>query len=367
MRSFRSIEPEFGEFVSLLDKIKKNSTVKETSVLETSKFFVDKEIISTSVPIFNVALSGSLDGGFSSSICVLSGASRSFKTSFALLMAKAYLDKYRDSVLLFYDSEFGSPQKYFKSFGIDLKRVIHTPVATLEELRHDIMQQFANIERGDRVMILIDSISNLPSISEAENAEAGKNTADLQRNKVLKSIFRLITPQFTRKDIPGVVIAHSYQTMEMFSKTVVSMGTGGMYAADTVLVVTRSQEKDGTDLAGYNFNITIEKSRTVKERKKIAITVLFEEGISKYSGLLDLALQSGHVIKPKQGWYQKINPNTGEIIEKNYRQKDTNNKEFWDDILSSESFKKFIEDEFKLAQNDMIKDETILESGETDE
>ncbi len=202
--------------MSLLDKIKKNSTVKETSVLETSKFFVDKEIISTSVPIFNVALSGALDGGFSSSITVLSGASRSFKTSFALLMAKAYLDKYKDSVLLFYDSEFGSPQKYFKSFGIDLTRVIHTPLATLEELRHDIMQQFANIERGDRVMVLIDSISNLPSIAEAENAEAGKNTADLQRNKVLKSIFRLITPQFTRKDIPGVVIAHSYQTMEMF-------------------------------------------------------------------------------------------------------------------------------------------------------
>lgn len=354
--------------MSLLDKIKKNSTVKETAVLDKSKFFVEKEIVSTSVPIFNVALSGALDGGFTSSITVLSGASRSFKTSFALLMAKAYLDKYSDAILLFYDSEFGSPQKYFKSFGIDLNRVVHTPLATLEELRHDIMNQFAGIERGDRVMILIDSISNLPSIAEAENAEAGKNTADLQRNKVLKSIFRLITPQFTRKDIPGVVIAHSYQTMEMFSKTVVSMGTGGMYAADTVLVVTRSQEKDGTELAGYNFNITIEKSRTVRERKKISIAVLFEDGISRYSGLMDLALESGHVIKPKQGWYQKIDPKTGEVIEKSYRLKDTNNKEFWGDILESESFKKYIEDEFKLAQNEMIQsDETSETDVEDDE
>lgn len=345
--------------MSLLEKIKKNSTVKETAILEKSKFFIDKEIISTSVPIFNVALNGSLDGGFTSSITVLAGASRSFKTSFALLMAKAYLDKYPDAILLFYDSEFGSPQKYFKSFGIDLNRVIHTPLATLEELRHDIMNQFAGIERGDRVIFLIDSISNLPSISEAENAEAGKNTADLQRNKVLKSIFRLITPQFTRKDVPGIVIAHSYQTMETYSKTVVSMGTGGMYGADTVLVVTRSQEKDGTELTGYNFNITIEKSRTVRERKKISIGVSFDNGISKYSGLMELALLSGHTLKPKQGWYQKLDPTTGEIIERNYRLKDTHNKEFWGDILESQSFKDYIEKEFKLANGEMIQtDET---------
>jgi RecA/RadA recombinase len=350
--------------MSLLEKIKKNSKVKETAVLSKSKFFIEKETVSTTVPIFNVALSGALDGGFTSSITVLSGASKSFKTSFALLMAKAYLDKYPDAILLFYDSEFGSPQKYFKSFGIDLERVVHTPLATLEELRYDIMNQFAGIERGDRVIVLIDSISNLPSIAEAENAESGKNTADLQRNKVLKSIFRLITPQFTRKDIPGIVIAHSYQTMEMFSKTVVSMGTGGMYAADTVLVVTRSQEKDGTELAGYTFNITIEKSRTVREKKKLSITVLFEDGISKYSGLIDLALESGHVIKPKQGWYQKIDPKTGEVIEKNYRLKDTNTKEFWGDILESESFKTYVEDEFKLAQNEMIQSDALQSEGQ---
>ncbi len=159
-------------------------------------------------------------------------------------------------------------------------------------------------------------------------------------------------------ELENGIIAHN-------SKTVVSMGTGGMYAADTVLVVTRSQEKDGTELAGYNFNITIEKSRTVKERKKISITVLFDEGISRYSGLLELALESGHVIKPKQGWYQKMNPSTGEIIEKNYRQKDTNNKDFWEDILASDSFKTFVENEFKLAQNDMIQNEPEL--GEDDE
>ena len=86
---------------------------------------------------------------------------------------------------------------------------------------------------------------------------------------------------------------------------VVTHNTGPMYSANSVFIIGRAQEKDGTDLTGYTFTINIEKSRFVKEKSKLKFTVKFNGGIDKWSGLLDLALESGHVLKPSNGWYQK--------------------------------------------------------------
>jgi hypothetical protein len=49
--------------MSIMDKIKKNSSIKDSAILSKSKFFTDKDMITTSIPIINVALSGSLNGG----------------------------------------------------------------------------------------------------------------------------------------------------------------------------------------------------------------------------------------------------------------------------------------------------------------
>lgn len=354
--------------MSLIDKIKKQSNVKESAILEKSKFFDNLEFVSTSVPMFNVALSGSLDGGFGGGTITLSGASRSFKSSFSLLMAKSYLDKYPDSALLFLDSEFGSPKAMWSSFGIDMNRVLHVPITTIEELKYEVVNQLNAVERGEKLFILIDSIGNLPSEKEAQNAEDNKNTIDLTRNRELKSFFRLTTTKLAMKDIPMVVISHSYKTMEMFSKDVVSVGTGGYYASNIMIIVSRSQEKDGTELIGYNFNLNIEKSRFVREKSKVPIFVSFEDGISKWSGLMELALESGHCVKPKNGWYAKIDVGTGEVIEKNYRLKDTNNKEFWNDILESDSFKDFIVKKYKLmSSGNMVREDEVVSDDEISE
>ena len=116
-----------------MDKIKKNSRIKESNRLDKSEFFQHKEQCTTSVPMINVALSGQVDGGLSSGLTVIAGPSKHFKTSFALLIAASYLKEHDDSILLFYDSEFGSPQSYFESFGIPLDRVYHTPLKNIEK------------------------------------------------------------------------------------------------------------------------------------------------------------------------------------------------------------------------------------------
>ena len=339
---------------SILDKLKKNSTIKETSILSSSKFFKKKDMIPTSIPVINVALSGRLDGGLVPGLTMWAGPSKHFKTAFSLLMAKAYLDKYDDGVVLFYDSEFGTPQSYFDSFGIDTERVIHTPIMDVEQLKFDIMQQLNQVERGEHVIIVVDSIGNLASKKEVDDAMDGKSVADMSRAKQMKSLWRMVTPHLTMKDIPCVVVNHTYKEIGLYPKDIVGGGTGSYYSADNIFILGRQQEKDGTEVVGYNFIINVEKSRYVKEKSKIPVSVSFDGGISKWSGLLDIALESGHVIKPSNGWYSKVNLETGEVEEKKWRIKDTDSKEFWLPILQTKSFYDFVKDRYSVGQVDMI-------------
>ena len=347
--------------MSLMERLKKNSTIKDTAILTESKFFQTKDLIQTSVPALNVALSGRLDGGLTPGLTVFAGPSKHFKTAFSLLLAKSYLDKYDDAVVLFYDSEFGTPQAYFDTFAIDTSRVIHTPITDIEQLKHDVMSQMNGIERGDHVIVIVDSVGNLASKKEVEDALDGKSVADMTRAKQMKSLFRMVTPHLTIKDIPMVVVNHTYQTMEMFSKAVVSGGTGIYYSADNIYIIGRQQEKTGQDLTGYNFIINVEKSRFVREKSKIPVEVSFEGGISKWSGLLDMAMQSGHVIKPSNGWYQRVDMSTGEAVEPKARKTDTYKKDFWLPILSDQTFIDWISKRYTISSSDGIMKEEITE------
>lgn len=341
---------------TLLQKLKKNSTIEDTDVLAESKFFNKKDMIPTQVPMINVALSGSLTGGLTPGLTMWAGPSKHFKTAFSLLMAKSYMDKYPESILLFYDSEFGTPKSYFESFNIDMDRVLHTPITDIEKLKFDIMQQIDNIVRGDRVIIIVDSIGNLASKKEVEDALEQKAAADMSRAKQIKSLFRMVTPHLTIKDIPMIVVNHTYKEMALFPKDIVSGGTGSYYSADNIFIIGRQQDKQGQEIVGYHFIINVEKSRYVKEKSKIPITVSHGGGISRWSGLLDIALDGKFVVKPSPGWYQKVDPETGEVHDQKYREKDTNTKEFWMDILTSNQFNDYISKRYQVGHDSILKD-----------
>jgi RecA/RadA recombinase len=317
-------------------------------------------MIQTDVPIVNVALSGNLDGGLTPGLTMFAGPSKHFKTAFALLMAKSYMKKYEDAVVLFYDSEFGTPQSYFDAFGIDTERVLHTPITDVEQLKHDIMNQLQNIEKTDKVIIVLDSIGNLASKKEVEDSIEGKSVADMSRAKQMKSLFRMVTPHLTIKDIPMVVVNHTYKEIGMFPKDIVGGGTGSYYSADTIWILGRQQDKDGTEIVGYNFIINVEKSRYVREKSKIPVTVSFDGGINKWSGLLDIALEGNFVTKPSNGWYAKVDQETGEVLDKK-RFADTQTEEFWKDILANESFKEYVRKKYEITYSSILGEDAVLE------
>lgn len=349
--------------MSLREKLVKNSTIKQTSMLTDSVIYADKDLIPTDVPMINVALSGSIDGGLSCGLTMLAGPSKHFKSGFALLLASAFLKKYKDGIVLFYDSEFGTPQNYFNTFGINVENVVHTPISDIEQLKHDISVQLQNIERDEKVIIIIDSIGNLASKKETDDAMEGKTVADMSRAKALKSLFRIVTPVLTLKDIPMVVINHTYKEIGLYPKDIVGGGTGSYYGSDNIWILGRQQEKEDGEIAGYHFVINVEKSRYVKEKSKIPITITYEGGINKWSGLLDIALEGKYIVKPKNGWYSVVDQATGQLST-NMRASDiVDNSELWTKMFKETDFATYIKNKYmlgagKINQNDDLEDQT---------
>ena len=335
--------------MSIMDKLKKNSKLSHTSVLSESKFFNEKDMVPTHVPMMNVALSGSIDGGLAPGLTILAGPSKHFKTSFALVMASAYLKKYPESVILFYDSEFGSPQSYFEQYDIDPARVLHTPITNVEELKFDLVNQLEGLSRDDRVCIVVDSIGNLASKKELEDAINEKSVADMSRAKSLKGLFRMCTPYLAMKNIPMIAVNHTYKEIGLFPKDIVGGGTGLYYSADNIWIIGRQQEKKGTEIEGYHFIINVEKSRYVKEKSKIPITVTWDGGLISHSGLLNVAIAGGYIRSPSTGWYSIVDRDSGELLPSKVRAKDTLHPEFWVQILEGTDFKEFVRQKYSIG------------------
>lgn len=163
-------------------------------------------------------------------------------------------------------------------------------------------------------------------------------------------------------ELDNGIIAHN----SMYPREIVGGGTGTYYAADNIYILGRQQEKEGTEVTGYNFIINVEKSRFVKEKSKIPIAVSFNGGIQKYSGLMDVALEGQFVTKPSNGWYAKIDRVTGEIGNK-HRFADTQTKEFWGDILSNPEFKTFVNKKYGIAYGSILSSDDLGKQSEETE
>lgn len=337
---------------SLMERMLKTGASNTGAVTLTESVIFDDSIsIPTAIPALNIALSGSIKSGITPGITIFAAPSRHFKTGIGLTCVSAYMKHYPESICLFYDSEFGANQSYFDGAGIDSNRVIHIPIDNLETFKFDIMKKLEDLSKNDKVIIFVDSLGNIPSKKEIEDAESEKSSADMTRAKVLKSVMRMITIPLATKNIPFIAVNHVYQEIGLYPKTIMGGGTGPLLAAQNVIFVSRAQDKaaDGT-IEGYDFTLIAEKSRLVKEKSKIPLNVRYEGGINRWSGLLDIAIECGIVIKPKQGWY------TRPCVEgdKNWRAKDTDSADFWVPVFQKTDFAQKIESIFKVPANSSV-------------
>lgn len=333
----------------LLKKAGKDSKI---SILSESHFF-DKDVVFRSItPAINMMLAGDFDGGVTPGLYQVVGDSRTFKTNFCVSLVKDFLDADPENIVLFFDSEFGSKSSY-NSFDVDKTRVIHYAMEDIEDLKFKMAQALEEIALGEgKVMIFIDSVSQIASKKEVDNALNENAAADLTRARELNSFFRIITPKLMLKKIPCFFINSYYESIvNQYAEATVKGGKQAFLSSDVVLMVTRSQVKtdDKKELLGWSFNYNAMKSRYVREKAKFSILVTYEGGIYKYSGMFDWAMDSGFLKSEKQGFYQ-FNLD-GWVDGKSYRRKDieANYTAFFDDLLKNTDFKAWVKRQYELG------------------
>ena len=77
-----------------------------------------------------------------------------------------------------------------------------------------------------------------------------------------------------------------------------------MYASSTIVYLSKSKEKDGTEVIGNIIRAKTQKSRLSKENKQVEIRLYYDErGLDKYYGLLELG-EIGGMWKNVAGRYE---------------------------------------------------------------
>ena len=256
--------------------------------------------IDTGSYIFNALLSGSIYGGLpSNKITAVAGESATGKTFFVMGMVKQFLDANPEAGVLYFESESAITQQMVIDRGIDPSRMVILPVTTVQEFRTQaikVLDAYLQQNEADRkpMMLCLDSLGMLSTTKEVEDTSEGKETRDMTRAQVLKAAFRVLTLKLGKAKVPMVVTNHTYDVVgSMFPTKEMGGGSGLKYAASSIVYLSKKKEKDGTEVVGNIIHCKNAKSRLTIENKMVDVRLMYERGLDRYYGLLELALKYG--------------------------------------------------------------------------
>ena len=249
---------------------------------------------------FNALLSGTIYGGMpSNKITAIAGEAATGKTFFALGICKAFLDKDPEAGIIYFESESAISKQMIEARGIDSKRMVIVPVATVQEFRNQsikILDKYMEQTEKTRkpLMFVLDSLGMLSTTKEMEDTAAGKETRDMTRSQIVKSTFRVLTLKLGRANIPMIMTNHTYDVIgSMFPQKEMGGGSGLKYAASSIIYLSKRKDKEGTEVVGNIIHCKNFKSRLTKENAMIDVKLTYKTGLDKYYGLIELGEEAG--------------------------------------------------------------------------
>ena len=255
--------------------------------------------IDTGSHIFNAVVSGSIYGGIPrNKITALAGESSTGKTYFCLGVVQHFLESDPDSGVIYFESESALSKELIESRSIDSSRMLIVPITTVQEFRTQairILDKYLQQDDRKPLMFVLDSLGMLSTTKEIEDSEAGKETRDMTRAQIVKSIFRVLTLKLGKANVPLIVTNHTYDVVGSYIPTKEMGGGSGLkYAASTIIYLSKKKEKSEKEVVGNLIKAKTAKSRLTKENSEITTRLFYDErGLDKYYGLLELGEKYG--------------------------------------------------------------------------
>ena len=255
--------------------------------------------IDTGSYIFNGLVSGSIFGGIpGNKITALAGESSTGKTYFCLGVVQHFLESDPNSGVIYFESESAISKSLIEGRNIDSSRMMIVPVTTVQEFRTQairILDKYLQQTERKPLMFVLDSLGMLSTTKEVEDAEAGKETRDMTRAQIVKSIFRVLTLKLGKANVPLLVTNHTYDVVGSYVPTKEMGGGSGLkYAASTIIYLSKKKEKSEKEVIGNIIKAKAAKARLTKENSEVETRLFYDErGLDPYYGLLELGEKYG--------------------------------------------------------------------------
>jgi len=323
-----------------LQKLNSNATTLEKNTLSNVTEWID-----TGCLVLNSILSGSLYGGVPKGrITIFAGDSGCGKT-FILNKILAHAQQ-KGMVPVIFDTEVAVENEGAENVGLDTSNVKYVPVDTVESCRNQIMTFLDEVEKEPELhgkfIISIDSLGNLASEKEINDAGANKGAMDMGlRAKQLKSMMRIITYKAAVTGTTVIASNHTYADPGALHPTLVKQqagGSGPVYMASILVQMAAKKEKtdagnindealtESRNYSGVTLRMLTVKNRFIPAFLQGEAYLNFKTGLEKYSGLKDIAVSHG-IIQQNGSTYSMGEKKLGYY--KNWR----NDEETWSNVL----------------------------------
>ena len=329
----KNLKEIFGD----VDKLNPDGSTMEDNCISTPSDWID-----TGSKALNAIISGSLYKGVPvGRITGFAGPSGAGKT---LIINKVLANAQKKGyIAVIWDSEVAVDKQSAKNVGMDLKKTKYYPVETIEECRNQISTFLDNVIAANdpslKFIVSIDSLGNLASSKEIEDARKGKDAADVgQRAKATKSMMRSITYKAAKAGVPILFSNHIYEGMEMFPTMIKNQagGKGPIYLASILVQLSMRNEKVSenpdeqsiaisNNVSGITMSAMTVKNRIVPPFLKTELYLNFKTGLDQNTGLFDLAIALGVIVQSGKT-YQFQGESVG------YRKNLEKDAEFWNKV-----------------------------------
>jgi recombination protein RecA len=293
-----------------LDKINPDACMLSESALSNVNDYID-----TGCMVLNSIISGSLHGGVPvGRITGFSGPSQTGKT---YIINKILAEAQKKGIHpVIFDTEAAVDEGSTTGVGLDPTGVKYVPVHAVEQCRNQVsafLDSVIEAKQEGKFIISIDSLGNLASQKEIDDVEKGKTAADMGlRAKGLKSMMRILTYKAAKAGVTILFSNHTYDDPGAMFPTLVknqSGGKGPVYLSSVLVQLARRDEKqdaarekddmlpEANKYSGVTLRALTVKNRFVPPFLQCEMYLNYKNGLDKYSGLKDLAVNHGIILQ----------------------------------------------------------------------
>lgn len=298
-------------------QISSNSAVESETMKVT-------DFISTGSYALNRILSGSVYKGVPEGRIVMwAGPSGSGKSLIVSQIIKNALNEKNYDVVFYVDSEGGILSDLLEK-SVDLDKVEYVQVATTEECAIKLLKIYQGIEdaqkSGEKVkaLVVLDSLGALvPEKTILDATKKDQMVQDMGTGARLKnSMMASLMMRVVKTNCALMVINHIYENPGALFTSKIKNVSGGLKAQYSSHIIVQTAKKliksndgdfgtneqneardSGDFFKGNNLTFFTTKNRIVKPGLEASVYIDFDNGISKYDGLIDDAIKYGFIVQ----------------------------------------------------------------------